>query len=384
MEAATENTTEVCELSFDRPAGDTLLVQLTGNWTIEQTLPSDAEVQSQVESDPAIKQITFDTRELSDWDSGLLSFLTKIINLCSAKNITVNQKGLPEGVGKLIDLAFAVPEREGARKETAREPRLTRIGASTIAAGQASIDTLNFIGEAFLAFLKFFVGKARFQRSDLMLTIQQCGAQALPIVSLISVLVGLIFAFIGAVQLTMFGAQIFVADLVAIAMTRVMGAVMVGVIMAGRTGAAFAAQIGTMQVNEEIDALQTLGIAPMEFLVLPRMLALILMMPLLCVYADLMGILGGFIVGVGMLDITPKQYINQTINAMNLYHFFIGIVHALVFGVLIALAGCLRGIQCGRSASAVGLATTSAVVTSIVAIVLATATITILANILGI
>jgi len=182
----------------------------------------------------------------------------------------------------------------------------------------------------------------------------------------------------------MFGAQIFVADLVAIAMTRVMGAVMVGVIMAGRTGAAFAAQIGTMQVNEEIDALQTLGIAPMEFLVLPRMLALILMMPLLCVYADLMGILGGFIVGVGMLDITPKQYINQTINAMNLYHFFIGIVHALVFGALIALAGCLRGIQCGRSASAVGLATTSAVVTSIVAIVLATAIITILANILGI
>jgi phospholipid/cholesterol/gamma-HCH transport system permease protein len=384
MEAATENTTEVCELSFDRPAGDTLLVRLTGNWTIGHKLPSGAEVQSQVESDPAIKQITFDARQLSGWDSGLLSFLTKIINLCSAKNITINQEGLPEGVRKLIDLAFAVPEREGARKEAVREPFLPRVGASTIAAGQASIDTLNFIGADFLAFLKFFVGKARFQRSDLMLTIQQCGVEALPIVSLISVLVGLIFAFIGAVQLMMFGAQIFVADLVAIAMTRVMGAVMVGIIMAGRTGAAFAAQIGTMQVNEEIDALQTLGIAPIEFLVLPRMLALILMMPLLCVYADLMGILGGFIVGVGMLDITPKQYINQTINAMNLYHFFIGIVHALVFGVLIALAGCLRGIQCGRSASAVGLATTSAVVTSIVAIVLATAIITILAKILGI
>jgi phospholipid/cholesterol/gamma-HCH transport system permease protein len=384
MEAATENTTEACELSFDRPAADTLLVRLTGNWTIKQTLPSDAEVQSQVESDPAIKQITFDTRELSGWDSGLLSFLTKIINQYSAKNITVTRAELPEGVRKLIDLAFAVPEREGARKETAREHRLSRIGASTIAAGQAAIDTLSFIGEAFLAFLKFFIGKARYQRSDLMLTIQQCGAQALPIVSLISLLVGLILAFIGAVQLMMFGAQIFVADLVAIAMTRVMGAVMVGVIMAGRTGAAFAAQIGTMQVNEEIDALQTLGISPMEFLVLPRMLALILMMPLLCVYADLMGILGGFIVGVSMLDISSTQYINQTIKALNLYHFSIGIVHALVFGVLIALAGCLRGIQCGRSASAVGQATTSAVVTSIVAIVLATAMITIIANILGI
>ncbi|MBW2469610.1 MAG: ABC transporter permease [Deltaproteobacteria bacterium] len=384
MQLAKENIAEACELSFEKTAEDTLLVRLKGSWTIDQQLPSVKEIGRQVESDAAIKQIAFDTAALSDWDSGLLSFLTKIITDSSAKNITVNQEGLSEGIQKLLKLAFAVPERKGARKEAVREPLLDRIGASTIEVGQASVDTLGFIGEAFLALLKFFVGKARFQRSELMLTIQQCGVQALPIVSLISVLVGLIFAFIGAVQLMMFGAQIFVADLVAIAMTRVMGAVMVGVIMAGRTGAAFAAQIGTMQVNEEIDALQTLGISPMEFLVLPRMLALILMMPLLVVYADLMGILGGFIVGVGMLDITVKQYINQTINAMNLYHFFIGIIHALVFGVLVALAGCLRGIQCGRSASAVGQATTSAVVTSIVAIVVATAVITVVCNLLGV
>jgi phospholipid/cholesterol/gamma-HCH transport system permease protein len=384
MEAAPENTTETCELSFAQRAEDTLLVRLTGSWTIGHKLPSGAEVQRRIESDPAIKQINFDIQKLSDWDSGLLSFLTKIINQCSEKNITVSQEGLSEGIQKLLQLAFAVPERKGARKETVREPVLDRIGTSAIEVGQASVDTLSFIGESFLAFLKFLVGKARFQRSELMLTIQQCGVQALPIVSLISLLVGLIFAFIGAVQLMMFGAQIFVADLVAIAMTRVMGAVMVGVIMAGRTGAAFAAQIGTMQVNEEIDALQTLGISPMEFLVLPRMLALILMMPLLCIYADLMGILGGLIVGVSMLDISSIQYINQTINAMNLYHFFIGIIHALVFGVLVALSGCLRGIQCGRSASAVGQATTSAVVTSIVAIVIATAIITVACNIIGI
>jgi len=384
MQLAKKDIAAPCELSFDRPADDTLLVRLKGSWTIEQKLPDIGEVQSQVKSDAGVKQIAFDTRELTGWDSGLLSFLIKIINQHANGNIAVQKDGLPEGVRKLIDLAFAVPERKGARKEAVREPLLARIGASTIGAGQASIDTLNFIGEAFLAFLKFFVGKARFQRSDLILTIQQCGVQAFPIVSLISLLVGLILAFIGAIQLMMFGAQIFVADLVAIAMVRVMGAVMVGIIMAGRTGAAFAAQIGTMQVNEEIDALQTLGIAPMEFLVLPRMLALILMMPLLCIYADLMGIMGGFIVGVGMLDISSTQYINQTIKALNLYHFSIGLFHALVFGVLVALAGCLRGIQCGRSASAVGQATTSAVVTSIVCIVLATALITIVANILGI
>ncbi len=384
MEAVTEKKNEICELSFDKPTGDTLLVKLNGSWTIDQQLPSAKDVGQQVESDPAIKQIAFDSAALSDWDSGLLSFLTKIITESSAKNITVDQGGLSEGIQKLLKLAFAVPEREGARKEAVREPILQRIGESTVAVGQEAIDTLTFIGDTFVSFLKFLVGKARFQRSDLMLTIQQAGVEALPIVTLISVLVGLILAFIGAVQLALFGAQIFVADLVAIAMTRVMGAVMVGVIMAGRTGAAFAAQIGTMQVNEEIDALQTLGISPMEFLVLPRMLALILMMPLLCVYADLMGILGGFIVGVGMLDITVRQYINQTINAMNLYHFFIGIFHAFVFGILIALAGCLRGIQCGRSAAAVGDATTSAVVTSIVAIVVATAIITVGCNIIGI
>jgi len=167
-------------------------------------------------------------------------------------------------------------------------------------------------------------------------------------------------------------------------MVRVMGAVMAGIIMAGRTGAAFAAQLGTMQVNEEIDALQTLGISPMEFLVVPRMVALALMMPLLCLYADLMGILGGLIVGVTMLDLNVVEYYNQTRAALNLNHFWIGLFQSAVFGVLVAIAGCLRGMQCGRSASAVGDAATSAVVTGIVAIIVATAIITIICNVIGI
>jgi len=384
MQPTKQDITETCELSFDRKANDQLLVRLTGSWKIGQKLPSAEAVQSRLESDAGIKQIAFDTRELIGWDSVLLSFMTKLINQCAQNNIKVEKEGLPEGARKLLQLAFAVPERKGARRKIIKESLLMRIGTSTIQIGQSSLETLNFIGDALIAFLKFFTGNARYQRSDLILTIQQCGVQAFPIVSLISVLVGLILAFIGAVQLLMFGAQIYVANLVAIAMVRVMGAVMVGVIMAGRTGAAFAAQIGTMQVNEEIDALQTLGISPMEFLVLPRMLALILMMPLLCVYADLMGVFGGFIVGVGMLNLTVTQYINQTIAALNLYHFFIGIFYSLVFGVLVALAGCLRGIQCGRSASAVGQAATSAVVTGIVCIVVSTALITVVCNVIGI
>ena len=188
----------------------------------------------------------------------------------------------------------------------------------------------------------------------------------------------------GAVQLAQFGAQIYIANLVAIGMVREMGALMTGIIMAGRTGAAFAAQLGTMQVNEEIDAFKTLGISPMDFLVLPRMLALALLMPLLCLYANLMGILGGMVVGVGMLDIGFMEYYNETAAAVGLWNLGIGIFSGIVFGVIVALAGCMRGMQCGRSASAVGDAATSAVVTAIVGIIVSTALITVLCNMLGI
>ena len=184
-----------------------------------------------------------------------------------------------------------------------------------------------------------------------------------------SFLVGLILAFMGAVQLRQFGAQMYVADLVGLGMTREMGAMMTGVIIAGRTGAAFAAQLGTMQVNEEIDALITMGIPPMEFLVLPRMLALMLMMPLLCVYADLVGMLAGLVVGTGLLNLSLVEYVHETRQAVDLVDCGVGLVKSAVFGVLIALAGCLRGMQCGRSAAAVGAAATSAVVTGIVWII---------------
>jgi len=226
--------------------------------------------------------------------------------------------------------------------------------------------------------------RAQYRRSDLWLILESCSAQAVPIVTLISFLVGMILAFIGGIQLEMFGAQIYVADLVAIAMVRLMAAIMTGIVMAGRTGGAFAAQLGTMQVNQEIDALKTLGISPMEFLVLPRMLALALMMPLLALYANIMGILGGALVGMSMPGINLIQYYNQTVASLNLWHLGIGLFSSAVFGVIVALAGCMRGIQCGRSASAVGEAATSAVVTAIVGIILATAIITIITNMLGV
>jgi phospholipid/cholesterol/gamma-HCH transport system permease protein len=341
-------------------------------------------VEKELTSGPRVERILFDTKELKKWDTSLLTFLRKVIDYSSRNKIEVEKRALPKGIQRLLALAAAVPERKEARKGAQKEIFLFLVGMKAEEFYRSAVEMVRFIGEAAIAFSRLFVGRANFRRSDLILLLQECGAQALPIVSLISVLVGLILAFVGAIQLKMFGAQILVADVVGIGMVRIMGAVMTGIIMAGRTGAAFAAQIGTMQVNEEIDALQTLGISPMEYLVLPRMLALIIMMPLLCLYADLMGILGGLVVGIGMLDLGVTEYVNRTREAITLTYLWIGLFHGAVFGVLIALAGCLRGMQCGRSASAVGEATTSAVVTSIVAIIVATAIITFVCQILGI
>jgi phospholipid/cholesterol/gamma-HCH transport system permease protein len=365
------------------PSPEGLLLRLTGDWKIENQLPSAEEVNKQLTSIGPVKKIGFDTGELKEWDSGLLTFLIKIQEFCALNKVGLEADGLPEGARRLLKLASAVPERKGARKGAKREPFLSIVGGSAIDFYRSAREMIDFVGEASIALVKFLGGRASYRRSDLVLLLQECGAQALPIVSLITLLVGLILAFVGAIQLKMFGAQIYVADVVGIAMVRVMGAIMTGIIMAGRTGAAFAAQLGTMEVNEEIDALKTLGIQPMEFLVLPRMLALIIMMPLLCLYADAMGILGGLLVGVGLLDLGFMEYLQQTRSALNLTTVGIGLFHSAVFGVLIALSGCLRGMQCGRSASAVGYATTSAVVTSIVSIIMATAVITFVCQVLG-
>jgi len=372
------------ELAFSRPSSGTLVLHLGGDWRLGRDLPGIGEVRDEIGRDPLPKKLGFNSHDLDSWDSGLVSFLMRVIRICEEKGIEVAREGLPEGAGRLIELALAVPERKETKKDKSSRSFVSRAGGRVVKIWVSVLEALAFIGEIAMAFLRLFGGKTRFRGSDFLLIIQESGAEALPIVSLISLLVGLILAFVGSIQLRMFGAQIYIADLVAIAMARAMGAIMTGIIMAGRTGAAFAARIGTMQVNEEIDALKTAGIPPMEFLVLPRVLALALMMPLLALYADLMGILGGMIVGVAGFDIGFREYFNETKQALTLTNIWIGLFSSLVFGVLIAVAGCFRGIQCGRSASAVGDTTTSAVVTSIVSIIIATAIITIGCDILGI
>jgi phospholipid/cholesterol/gamma-HCH transport system permease protein len=362
-----------------------LPLKLAGNWKLDQDLPPLDAFKKLLAAGPKPRQLDFETSHLTGWDSGLLTFINNISGFCRENNIAMDLEGLPEGVRRLLKLAAAVPPKtDTGRDATSKVPLFSNIGDRTLEFVRASREVLDFVGDATLVFVKLLGGKARFRGSDLIMILQETGAQALPIVSLISLLVGLILAFVGAVQLAMFGAQIYIANLVGIAMTREMGAMMAAIIMAGRTGAAFAAQLGTMQVNEEIDALKTLGVSPMEFLVLPRMLALVLMMPLLCIYADLLGMLGGALVSIGAFDVTLIQYATQTQASITLTHIAIGVVKSVIFGIIIALSGCLRGMQCGRSATQVGYAATSAVVTAIVWIIAVDGLFAVMTNVLGI
>jgi phospholipid/cholesterol/gamma-HCH transport system permease protein len=372
------------KIDFRQASPAVLHAAISGKWQVNSSHPAPATTLRYLETVAGLKKLILDAGELAGWDSSLLVFIRAITKECRQRNIAVELQGLPEGVTHLLHLAEVVPEQKGVSQEKKRRSFLYMVGENVVHFVTSTVQMLGFVGESTLSFLNFLLGKSRFRRADLLLFIEECGADSLPIVTLISVLVGLILAFVGAVQLKLFGAQIYVANLVAISMVREMGALMTGVIMAGRIGAAYAAQLGTMQVNEEIDALNTMGISPMEFLVLPRLLALVLMMPLLTLYSDLLGMIGGAIVGVGMMDITPIQYFTQTQATLDLTNISLGVTKAGIYAIIIALAGCMRGIQSGRSAAAVGGAATSAVVTAIVGIIVTDGIFAVLCNALGI
>ena len=269
---------------------DTLAVTLSGDWRLDAVLPGVEPVRERLRQTPAPAAIAFDSSELGDWDTGLVARLVSIRRDAEARSIPVDESGLPDGVRQLIALAFAVREREGARRGPRDAGFLEVVGTKTLRVIDRSRELLAFLGELVLSFGRLLRGKATYLRSDLAQYIQEAGAEALPIVSLISFLIGMIFAFVGVMQLENFGAGIYTADLVAVAMVREMAPIMTAIIMAGRTGAAYAAQIGTMKVNEEVDALTTLGIDPVDFLVTPRVIALVVMLPMLTLYGSLMGI----------------------------------------------------------------------------------------------
>ena len=378
------NTSAPAALTVDDSRAGTLLVTLSGDWQLGKSLPGTEAVLTACESLPASGRIAFDTTGIGEWDTGLVVALANIEQTATEHGVDIDHAGLPEGATKLLKLAFAVGERTGARRVAKKDSIAARVGKSSVDYLNRLKESFAFLGGLIASLGRFFTGRANYQRNDLWVTMQEAGAEALPIVGLISFLIGIIFAFVGVIQLNKFGAGIYVADLVAVGMVREMGPIMTGIIMAGRTGAAFAARIGTMKVNEEVDALTTLGLDPMDFLVLPRVIALVLMLPLLTIYADAVGILGGMIVSLTMLDISSAQYWVQTKSAVGIGSIATGLVKALVYGIVVAIAGVKNGLACGSSAQAVGTATTSAVVSGIVWIIVSASVLTVIYITLGI
>ena len=375
--------TTAAQINIESTEPGQCLVTWSGNWTKRADPPEAQAYIDQLPKDKSCRRIVLDGKAVTDWDILLVSTLYQFYEYAHRRDIAVEYRNIPEGAQRLLNLATAVPERKGARKTAVPKNMFRRVGESTLYVVDECVKMVHFLGQSVTSLGRFVRHDVQFRDIDFAVVIQQVGAGALPIVSLISVLVGMILAYVGALQLEPFGAEIYIADLVGLGVTREMGAMMTAVIMAGRSGAAFASQLGTMQVNEEIDALKTMGFSPVDFLVLPRMLALILMMPLLCLYADFMGVFGGAIVSALTLDISFFEYYTEARSAIDFRDILAGLIKSIVFGVLVALAGCMRGMQCGRSASAVGEATTSAVVTGIVLIVVSDAVLTIIFDAIG-
>lgn len=365
---------------------EVLVAEFSGVWRLMVARPDCVKViEAAVKEQPNCQVLCLREDRLQAWDSSLLIFVRQACAWAESQGWECDLSGLPEGAQNIISMVSAVPsaaEWDGSSQNS--NDLLTRIGEQAIS-GQKRVGVfLEFIGQITIDSWAFVRGRAQWRMKDFVVLLRETGPQAVMIVSLLSFLTGLIIAFIGVIQLQKFAADIYVADLVGLAIARELAAVMVGIIMAGRTGAAYAAQIGSMQVNEEVDALTSFGISPIQFLVLPRVLALVLMMPLLCVCANLVGMLGGMVVAVAISEVSVIQYVNELKFAVGLSDFFGGVFKSGVFGLIIAIAGCFRGLSCGRDASSVGLAATSAVVTGITGIVIADALFAVLFNLWGI
>jgi phospholipid/cholesterol/gamma-HCH transport system permease protein len=257
---------------------------------------------------------------------------------------------------------------------------LERIGNGAISIAGCVSGVTHFVFQIFRAIVSTVFRHSATRRIDLWIEIDKAGLCAIPIVCLISFMIGMIIAFVGNMQLKMFGAEIYVAALVAISMIRILGAVMTGIIMAGRTGASYAAEIGTMRVNEEIDALKTMGISPVQFLVVPRVLSLTITMPILTIIADIVAIFGGMCVAVAIMNVSIIEYWNTTMDWLSFNNFAVGVFHGWLFGWVIAIAGCWCGMHTKRTADGVGRATTRAVVSGIVGCIIVTAILTLVFN----
>ena len=321
--------------------------------------------------------VRVDASALGDWDAALASRLWTQLEPLSQRDASVDLRDLPDGLQEIVSLALNGTPPPVAPPSASAPGRVTRLGARTAAWWGVKRKALTFFGEVLLSVGRLMRGRSDMRASDLLWQIEQTGPRSLPIIALVSFLVGLIVAYMGAAQLQRFGAQTYIADLVTVGVVREVAALLVGIVLAGRVGAAFAAQIGSMRANEEVDALATLGVNPVDFLVLPRVLALVIVGPMLTAFGALVGMAVGWLVAVGIYGVTPLEYVYSSVQALTLPHVLVGLIKGTVYSLLVALAGCLQGLSAGRSAQAVGDATTASVVQAIVWIVVAASALTV-------
>jgi phospholipid/cholesterol/gamma-HCH transport system permease protein len=326
--------------------------------------------------------LALDAADVGHWDSGLIEFLWDVRRAAVNAGITIDSAGLPASARKLLGL---LPERLGDPRPAPRRGfrPLYWLGARTVGLLTELGVLSSLLAVTASGGVVALTGRARMRSVDLFANIRDAGPSALVIVSVVNFLIGAILAFVGAVQLRKFAADIYVANLVGLALVREMAAVMTAIVMAGRTGGAYAARIATMQGNEEIDALQVIGIPVSDYIVLPSILALVFTMPFLYLYGCLVGMVGGFVVSIAMLNITGPGYLAQTLDAVPLDQFAFGFVKSIAFAILIGATSCQIGLKAGRSAADVGVAATRAVVTGIVGVIALDAVFAVLADVAG-
>ena len=360
-------------------AGDTLTVRVGGDWRITEKHPDWADLLAGREP----RRVVLSGPELGAWDSSLALFIRCVQLWSTNRGATLVLEQLPAGAVRLAASLAREPLAPASRPPGL--PDLpTAVGTATVRLWRETKDFSQVVGECVFSMGRFFKGQAHFRWRDCFAEMQQCGAMALPIVGLISFLVGVTLAYTGSLVVRQYGGDIWIADMVGLAVVREMGPMMAAIVLAGRTGAAYAATLGNMKANEEIDALSTLGVSPIDFLVMPRIVALFCMMPFLALYSDGMGIIGGMAIAAAPpLNIPVNLYWAEMQTIVDLSDINTGIIKAATFGLLIGLAGCWRGLQADRSAAGVGRAATAAVVTSILLIIVADSIFAVAFDILG-
>ncbi len=352
-------------------------VRCAGAWTVQGI--ARLERRLEVLSWPGEGDLAIDGSAISALDTAGAWLLHRTMRALEQRGRNVRMNGLRPEFSALLQLVASRPVTPESTAP-ARAGLLTNIGQQTWRGLIGMSGMLSFIGESTLILLRSLVQPRRIRWRPILHNMQTAGFEALPIVGLLSFLMGFVIAYQGADQLQRFGANIFIVDLVGLSMLRELSPLLTAIIVAGRSGSAFAAQIGTMKVTEEIDALRTIGVGPTEMLVLPKMLALIIALPLLTVWADVAGVLGGMLMARSQLDVSFDVFIDRLGDAVSLSSFLTGIGKAPVFAAIIALVGCYQGFQVSGSADSVGRQTTVSVVQSIFLVILADALFSVVFN----